>query len=203
MYAYIKGTYMSRKNDSIVIECNQIGYEIRVASTIMEHLPSFHDEVKIYTYLHIREDAQLLYGFLTEEEKEIFQLLIGVSGIGPKGALSILSVLSCEELKFAVLSGDVKAISKAPGVGSKTAQRLLIELKDKIDFESTISNSLSSSDVYSVSDSGSSKSEAIAALVSLGYSPTEATRSVQQVHLETDATVEDYIKQALKQLTYL
>lgn len=203
MYAYIKGTYMSRKNDSIIVECNQIGYEIRVASTIMERLPSFHEEVKIYTYLHVREDAQLLYGFLTEDEKEIFQLLIGVSGIGPKGALAILSVLSCEELKFAVLAGDVKAISKAPGVGSKTAQRLLIELKDKIDFESTISDSLSASDSYTGNESGSSKNEAIAALVSLGYSPLEATKSVQQVHLEADASVEDYIKQALKQLTYL
>ena len=203
MYAYIKGTYMSRKNDSIIIECNQIGYEIRVASTIMEQLPSFHEEVKIYTYLHVREDAQLLYGFLTEDEKEIFQLLIGVSGIGPKGALAILSVLSCEELKFAVLAGDVKAISKAPGVGSKTAQRLLIELKDKIDFESTISDSLSTGDSYTGNESGSSKNEAIAALVSLGYSPLEATKSVQQVHLESDASVEDYIKQALKQLTYL
>lgn len=112
-------------------------------------------------------------------------------------------MLSCEELKFAVLSGDVKAISKAPGVGSKTAQRLLIELKDKIDFESTLSNSLSGNDSLLINESDSGKSEAIAALVSLGYSPSEATKSVQQVHLEADATVEEYIKQALKQLTYL
>lgn len=203
MYAYIKGIYISRKEDSIVIECNQIGYEIRVASTIIEQLPSFREEVKIYLYLHVREDAQILYGFLTEEEKEIFQLLIGVNGIGPKAALSILSVLSCEDLKFAVLSGDVKAISKAPGVGPKTAQRLMIELKDKLDFESAISGSRSSDDGFLNNSFNPGKNEAIAALISLGYSPTEASRSMQQIQLDEKATTEDYIKLALKQLTYL
>ena len=204
MYAYIKGKLVSKSEERIVIECNNIGYEIRVPNKIIEQLPFLNDEVKIYTYLHVREDAQLLYGFLTKEDKEIFQLLIGVSGIGPKGGLSILSVLSCDDLKFAILAGDVKTITSAPGVGAKTAQRLLIELKDKIGLEETFESKLSKEQELLVGNSSTVvRSEAIAALVSLGYSASEAARSIQHLEIIETSTVEDIIRQALKQLTFL
>ena len=204
MYAYIKGKLVSKSEERIVVECNNIGYEIRVPNKIIEQLPFLNDEVKIYTYLHVREDAQLLYGFLTKEDKEIFQLLIGVSGIGPKGGLSILSVLSCDDLKFAILAGDVKTITSAPGVGAKTAQRLLIELKDKISLEETFESKFSKEqDLLTGNGPTVIRSEAIAALVSLGYSSSEAARSIQHLEITENSTVEEIIRQALKQLTFL
>ena len=146
----------------------------------------------------------MLYGFLTKEDKEIFQLLIGVSGIGPKGGLSILSVLSCDDLKFAILAGDVKTITSAPGVGAKTAQRLLIELKDKISLEETFESKFSKEqDLLTGNGPTVIRSEAIAALVSLGYSSSEAARSIQHLEITEKSTVEEIIRQALKQLTFL
>lgn len=204
MYAYIRGKLVSKNEDRIVLECNNIGYEIRVPNIMMEQLPSLNEEVKVYTYLHVREDAQLLYGFLAKEDKEIFQLLIGVSGIGPKGGLSILSVLSCDDLKFAILAGDVKTITSAPGVGAKTAQRLLIELKDKISLEETFESKLAKEqEVLLGSGPAVIRSEAIAALVSLGYSSSEAARSIQHLVITETTTVEEIIRQALKKLTFL
>ena len=119
MYAYIKGTLEETGEDYIVVEAGGIGYQIFTTGQTFQYLPSMGEEVKVYTYLHVREDAMILFGFLTKDDLFVFRLLLGVSGIGPKGALAILSVMTTDDLRFAVLGDDAKAIAKAPGVGAK------------------------------------------------------------------------------------
>ena len=142
MYSYIKGTLVEASAEGIVVDNQGIGYGILVPGQVLEYLPSIGEEVKIYTYHCVREDMIALYGFLTREDVNIFKMLIGVSGIGPKGALAILSVMSTDDLRFAILGEDAKAIAKAPGIGVKTAQRLIIELKDKISLEDAFEQKL-------------------------------------------------------------
>ena len=132
MYSYIIGEFVEMTPEGIVIENNGIGYDIRTSSLTAENIPKSGEFVKVYTYLHVREDDMSLYGFLTRDELNVFKLLINVNGIGPKGALGILSAISTDDLRFAVLSDDVNLIKSCPGVGAKTAQRLIIELKDKL-----------------------------------------------------------------------
>ena len=132
MYSYIKGTLEEAAEGQIVVDHQGIGYQIQVSGNLTDLLPPVGREVKIYTYLNVKEDSVTLFGFLSGEDLEIFRMLLKVNGIGPKGALGILSALSTEELRFAVLSGDAKAIAKAPGIGAKSAQRIILELKDKI-----------------------------------------------------------------------
>lgn len=132
-----------RKNiDSIVVEAAGVGYLIYIPTQYFDMLPDEGEDVKIYTYLCVREDAMILYGFLSKDDLEIFKLLITVSGIGPKGGLAILSTLSADDLRFAILSGDSKAISKAPGIGAKTAQRVILDLKDKLSLEDAFEKKL-------------------------------------------------------------
>ena len=197
MISYIKGELVAMKSDSIVVDNNGIGYNIFIPTSILSSLPHCGSEVKIHTYFLVREDTQSLYGFLKPDDLEIFKMLISVSGIGPKGALAILSTLTPDELRFAILSDDSKAISKAPGIGSKTAQRCIIELKDKINITSSSDVSVAFNE-DSVSTS-SAKSEAVSALVVLGYPQSEAYKAVHTISEEYD-TVEDIIKQALKKL---
>lgn len=199
MYAYIRGELVEKNEDLIVIESNGIGYEIFVPGKIMEELPDIGNEIRIYTYFYVREDSNVLYGFLTKEDKYIFKLLLGVSGIGPKGALAILSVLSPDDLRFAVLSEDVKTISKAPGVGTKTAQRLIIELKDKLSLEEAFTLK-SEHEANVVNSLGTVKTEAIEALVALGYQPTEAAKAVRMVDSEIE-DVEGILKSALRHMS--
>ena len=135
MIAYLKGTLEEIGSDYIIVEVNHIGYQIKVSLRVIESLPSLGKEIKIHTYTYVREDMIALYGFGTKEDLNIFLLLLGVNGVGPKGALSVLSVFSAHDLQLAIISQDVKTISKAPGIGSKTAQRMLLELKDKISLE--------------------------------------------------------------------
>ena len=162
-------------------------------------LPQPGNEVKIHTYLNVREDAMQLFGFLTRDDLEVFKLVIGVSGIGPKGGLSILSHLTPDDLRFAVLSGDVKAISAAPGIGKKTAEKLIIELKDKLNIEDVLTHAADSSAAAVPVNNGGIQSEAVQALVALGYGSTESLRAVKQVELD-NATVEDVLKEALKKM---
>ena len=132
MFAYIRGTVAALESDSVILDHQGIGYRIYVPSAVLAEL-SVGEERKLHTYFAVREDAMQLYGFLTADDLELFRLLIGVSGIGPKGALGILGVMSGDELRFAVLSEDAAGLSKAPGIGKKTAQKVIIELKDKLD----------------------------------------------------------------------
>ena len=204
MYAYIKGILAEITEDAIIVENQGIGYEIAVPGQVFDYLPSVGEEVKIYTYHYVREDAILLYGFLTKEDVRIFKMLIGVSGIGPKGALSILSVLSTDDLRFAILGDDAKAIAKAPGVGAKTAQRVIIEIKDNMSLEDAFEQKLANqAQKAELNPAVGVKNEAILALTSLGYSQSEALKVLQGIEISPDDQVEDVLKMALKQMAFL
>ena len=204
MSAYIKGILAEITEDAIIVENQGIGYEIAVPGQVFDYLPSVGEEVKIYTYHYVREDAILLYGFLTKEDVRIFKMLIGVSGIGPKGALAILSVLSTDDLRFAILGDDAKAIAKAPGVGAKTAQRVIIELKDKLSLEDAFEQKLANqAQKAELNPAVGVKNEAILALTSLGYSQSEALKVLQGIEISPDDQVEDVLKMALKQMAFL
>lgn len=166
-----------------------------VPATVFSELPGIGHEVKIHTYFQVKEDGMNLFGFLTREDRSMFELLIGVSGIGPKGALGILSVLSPDDLRFAILSEDAAAIAKAPGVGKKTAQRCIIELKDKLSLEEAVEIRTAHNQAKAAGAGEDPRDEALQALVALGYSSSDAMRAVR--HAEGD-TVEALIKSALK-----
>ena len=206
MYSYIKGELVEIAEDLIVVEANNIGYNIHVPGQVLSYLPERGSEVKIYTYLYIREDAMMLYGFLTRDDLNVFKLLLGVSGIGPKGALAILSVMTTDDLRFAVLGDDEKAIAKAPGIGAKTAKRLILELKDKLKPEDAFESALEhNGESGSAPGQGTNavKNEAVQALTALGYSSSEALKALQNVEITDGMDVETVLKQALKQMAFL
>ncbi len=204
MYAYLKGTLEEITEDNIVVEVGNIGYNVKVSTTTAELLPGLGNEVKIYTYTLVREDTFSLYGFLTRDDLEIFKKLITVNGIGPKGGLAILSVMNADALRFAIMAGDAKSIAKAPGVGNKTAERVILDLRDKISLEDTLRGLGESAGTVSGTSSTSAgtdhvmKKEAIEALVALGYSASDATSAVKRVEVTEDTTVESILKMALK-----
>lgn len=204
MYSYIKGILADVEENLVVIEAGGIGYNIYTTGQTFDYLPSIGEELKLYTYLNVREDAMLLYGFLTKDDLKIFKLLLGVSGIGPKGALSILSVMSPDDLRFAVLAEDAKAIAKAPGVGAKTAQRLILELKDKLSLEDAFEQKLANvSEKTAPSQLKGIKNDAIEALVALGYSSSDALKTLNSIEITEDMDVEDVLKAALKNMAFM
>ena len=205
MIQFVRGILDTVSENQIVVENQGIGFGILVPLSVVSALPQKGNEVKIYTYMHVREDAMQLFGFLTKDELAMFQLLITVSGIGPKGALGILSVMDADALRFAILADDAKSISKAPGIGVKTAGRLILELRDKVDFEEAIEGALDRGEMNaagrsSAGENGAAANEAIQALVALGYSSAEAVKAVKKVAAAPDQTVEDILKAALKNL---
>lgn len=201
MISYIKGELTEVFEDTVVVETNGIGYNIRVPASVLDRLPSVGSAVRIYTYLYVKEDAMNLFGFLSRDDLSVFKLLLNVSGIGPKGALAILSTIGPDDLRFAVLSEDVKTISSAPGIGAKTAKRLIIELKDKLKlaevFETALANKEKAS---SENDVLFAKNEAVEALVALGYASAQAMKAVQQVENAEEKDSEQILKEALKKL---
>lgn len=202
MISYIKGSLEHIGEDTIVIDNNGRGYEIRIPFSVIPELPPIGEEIKIHTYLYVREDAMLLYGFLSGDDLDVFKKLLTVNGIGPKGALGILSTVTPDELRFAIIADDDKTIAKAPGIGKKTAQRLIIDLKDKLklkDYENSVSNEVNTNNM--TEGLHDIRNEAIQALISLGYTNTEAVKVVRNI--KDYNTVEDIIKQALKQLAIL
>lgn len=202
MYAYIKGELAEKNIDHIVVEAGGIGYLIYVPAQSIDYLPDEGDQIKVYTYLYIREDAMVLYGFLTKDDLEIFKMLITVSGIGPKGGLGILSTLSADDLRFAILSEDSKTISKAPGIGAKTAQRVIIDLKDKMSLEEAFEKKLeNNADGVQKTLNSSTKNDAVMALSALGYSSAESLKAVSKVDITDDMDVEDVLKLALKNMS--
>lgn len=202
MYSYIKGTLEEVSEDLIVVENNGIGYNIHISARMLDALPVRGEQVKIYTYLYVKEDAFSLFGFPSRDELEMFKLLINVSGIGPKGGLAVLSVLSANDLRFAIVAEDAKTISKAPGVGSKTAKRLIIELKDKIDLGDAIETGFEEMETPVAGGSSNSRirKEASEALVALGYSATEASKVLSGIEITEDDDVESVLKTALKNM---
>lgn len=203
MYSYIKGILADMEEDFVVVEAGGIGYNIYTTGQTFHYLPSIGEEVKLYTYLNVREDAMVLYGFLTKDDLRVFKLLIGVSGIGPKGALAILSVMTTDDLRFAVLGEDAKAIAKAPGIGAKTAQRLILELKDKLSLEDAFEQKLAHTEEQKAGNAKGAKNEAVQALVALGYSSSEALKAVNAVEITEDTDVEEILKAALKNMAFL
>ena len=202
MYSYIKGELAEINTDHIVIDVNGIGYMIYISSQALDYLPAIGETINVHTYLYMREDAMILYGFLTKDELEIFKLLITVSGIGPKGGLAILSTLSADDLRFAVLSGDSKAIAKAPGVGSKTAQRVIIDLKDKLSLEDAFEKKLEhENEKINIASNSQVKNDAVMALNALGYSSSESLKAVSKVEITEEMDVEDVLKAALKHMS--
>ena len=202
MIAYLNGRVADISEENLVIEVAHIGYNVRVPASVTALLPPVGEEVRIYTYMSVREDAVALYGFLTKDDLEMYKQLITVSGVGPKEGLAILSALSADELRMAVISQDAKAIAKAQGIGAKTAQRIILELKDKISLEDTVfmKDSVSDAAVIPASgDIGRAKAEAVEALTALGYSSSDALRAVKAVE-QDDMDVEALLKAALKKM---
>jgi Holliday junction DNA helicase, RuvA subunit len=200
MYAYIKGKLAYKHNDYIVVEANGIGYKINTALSTIETIGTEGSDVKVFTHLYVREDIMNLYGFATQEELGMFELLITVSGVGPKAAVSMISAVSPSKFGLAVITDDAKSLTRAQGIGSKMAQRIILELKDKIKKEQLSSVAGSVKDQYpSASREDSKVSEAVSALMVLGYSAMEANKSVAAVYTD-DSDLETIIKGALKNL---
>ena len=197
MIAYLKGIVADVETDKIIIENNNIGYNVFVTGALAMNT-GIGESIILYTYLNVKEDAMNLFGFATKDELKVFKILIGVSGVGPKGALGILTTLSPDELRVAVMSDDAKAISKAPGIGNKTAMKVIIELKDKLDIEDILNkdNNLSGNSKISMYDE--IINEAYQAMVALGYSQSEAMKAVKSADIDEKTTAQDIIKYALK-----
>lgn len=203
MISYIKGELISIEEDKVIVDVGGIGFGIYMPAQSMNYLPSSGEEIKLHTYMNVREDAMQLYGFLTRDDLNVFKLVIGVSGIGPKGGLSILSQMSPDDLRFAVMAGDSKTIAKAQGIGKKTAEKLIIELKDKLNIEDMLDKSDEREFITSnVNASNEIQAEAIQALVALGYGSSESAKAVKKVSLDNDTTVEDLLKLALKNIMF-
>ena len=200
MISFVKGTLDEVMENAVVVEAAGIGYEIHVSSVLIGKLPPVGQTVKIYTYLQVKEDGVALFGFADRQELQMFHRLIGVSSVGPKYALAILSVLTSQEVAMAVISGDVKAITAAPGVGTKTAQRIILELKDKLRSEDAVFAQAPAGWIpQEERGQGGAIWEAIDAMTALGYSRSEAAKAVKAVAQE-DMDAEAILKAALKKM---
>lgn len=203
MFAYVRGIVADITQDCCVIDVHDVGINIHISAQTAARMPGVGQEAKLYTYTSVREDAFWLYGFLSKGDLEMFKRCITVSGIGPKGALGLLSVMDGDQLRFAILAQDIKAISQAPGIGKRTAERLVLELKDKLDYDTAdIAREIGGG---SVSDAGTvmdhpGKREAVEALVALGYGQTEAMKAVNQVEGADTMDSSTILKQALKKM---
>ena len=203
--SYIRGMLAEKAGDMIVVEAGQVGFGIRVPMTVLESLPPLGEEVRIYTHMQVKEDDMSLYGFLNRQDLEMFRQLIGVNGIGPKGALAILSARRPDDLRLAILTGDARAISRAPGIGAKTAQRIILDLKDKVSAEEMIASMEAEKGTGAVAAplAGEASREAVEALVALGYSNLEASKAVKSVQTTEDMDAEAVLKASLKYLAFL
>lgn len=195
----VRGKLIYTSTNEAVVDCGGVGYHCFTTLSTLNQLPSLGNEVLLYTVLQVKEDGVTLFGFSTLAEKNCFQLLTSVSGVGPKGGLAILSLMTPDQVALCVISGDHKSLTKAPGIGPKTAQRLVLELKDKMKTAGFSSEAQTIADTASHSVSGGSISEAIAALLALGYSQSEAAQAV--AGCSDEESVDAIIKQGLKKLS--
>lgn len=204
MIGYIKGTVEGIFQDSVLIENQGIGYKVFTSGKVIDNLVGMHQQVKFFTYLHVREDELSLFGFPTTEEIDTFKLLISVNGIGPKAALSILSVLSVRDLSLAIMSEDTKAISKANGVGAKGAGRVIMELKDKMKLDDIFITGEESESTITPDSSTNGETngiqDTVLALASLGYSEFEALKAIKQIKGADSMETEELLKAALKKM---
>ncbi|WP_371189058.1 Holliday junction branch migration protein RuvA [Thalassotalea maritima] len=207
MIGRLRGLLVEKQAPEIVIECQGVGYEVTLPMTSFYHLPAIGQEVIIYTHFAVREDAQLLYGFANQTERKLFRLLIKVNGVGPKLALAILSNMSANQFVHCVNLDDVTTIVKIPGVGKKTAERLLIEMRDKLkdwglDIETPVTDSVEFELVageVALTTVSNAKDDAITALVSLGYKQAQADKAVKAVY-QQEMSSEELIRDALKSM---
>lgn len=196
MYAYIKGTLEEKSTDSIVVETAGIGYKIYVSEHTMAKLGEIGEKVKIYTHYHVREDNISLYGFMSNEELKMFELLLQVSGIGAKTAIAMLSNITPSKFALAIISNDLKTLTKIPGIGNKSAQRMVLELKDKLKTQTAIEDD---EEETTPNDNSESINEAEQALQILGYNKSEISKVFDKFDTHNIST-EDLIKEALKRL---
>lgn len=192
MYYYIKGKYITKGDNFAVIEAGGIGYKIYTSAINLEKMPLPNETLMMYTYLYVREDIQDLYGFISNDEITLFLQLLSISGVGPKAALAVMSALSYEQLALAVMTNDAKSLTKAQGIGPKAAQRIILELKDKLKTVDALPEEIKTVNI----EQQNSQSEAITALTVLGYSSTDAKQVVSGI--DPDIGVENIIKEALK-----
>lgn len=208
MIAFVTGTVVEIEDNKIVLELNGMGFQIFVPSTVVNRV-TMGSQVKIYTHMSVKEDDISLFGFLTQDDLKMYRMLLNVNGVGPKAAIGVLSALSADELRFAVLADDAAAIAKAPGIGKKTAQKMILELKDKLSLEEAFEQKLQNAQMSGETGIGSptaanlnqeAMNEAVQALAALGYSATDALRAVKQIDGVQNMTVEQILKHALKHL---
>ncbi len=200
MIAYVHGVIEDVSEDNVVIDVNGIGYNVRISADTASRLPGEGESVRLYTYTLVREDAFQLYGFLTRNDLNIFKQCITVNGIGPKGALAILSVMDADSLRYAIMAGDTKAISRAPGIGARTAERLILDLKDKIKIDDVlIGKEIAATASLHTADTPQKK-EAVEALVSLGYGQTESVKAVNSIEGIENMDSGAVLKAALKKM---
>jgi len=203
MIASVKGKLEGVTTESVIIDVNGLGVEAIVPTTVINLLPKIDENIKLHTYLHVREDVMQLYGFLEKEDLDFFKLLITVNGIGPKAAIAILSSMPTDILTFAILSEDTKTIQKAQGIGAKTAKKLVLELKDKVGIIKTPKNN--GSEIYdnaglTIGINSEIKDEAVQVLTALGYSQTEAVKAISTIEMYEKMTSEELVKLSLKNL---
>lgn len=202
MITYLRGAVAAVYEGRVVLDVNGVGFQIFISSRDAADMPPVGEEVRVHTYLSVSEDAMRLYGFLSADDLEVYRTMITVSGVGPKAALGILGTLSANDVRFAVFSDDYKAISRAPGVGPKTAKKLILELKDKLKLEDALGG-MGKEDEPAAESSGAAAFEAemndaVQALVALGYSSSEALRAVRKVKITEGMQTQDVLKHALK-----
>lgn len=199
MYEYIRGQFQGISKDYVVIELNNIGYRIFTSGNTMSNMPKVGDEVLLYLEQIVREDFIGLYGFTTKEELEMFKLLLSINGVGAKAALSLLSISTVNNLKYAIMMGDEKHITRAPGIGKKTAQRIILELKDKLKpDELTSEEGQLIEGINDNSDYSFNINETLSALMALGYTEKEAQKALEKV--DKTLSIENMIKESLKLL---
>lgn len=199
MYAYIKGNLDTKTNSYVIVEAGGIGYKIFMSLKAIESLGEVGNNVKIYTHYYVREDNISLYGFTSNDELRMFELLLSVSGIGAKSAIAMLSEISPSSFALAVISNDVSKLVKIPGIGNKTAARIILELKDKLKTEEDIQ---ASEEIEVAIKEDSKNGEVIAALQVLGYTRKEIDKALEKIDMDSTG-IEDAIKQALKLLQTL
>ncbi len=207
MIAYVNGILENIEEGNAVVDVNGVGYNVNISGSTMDRMPGIGEMVKLYTYTNVKEDAFTLFGFLSRDELNLFKMLITVNGIGPKVGLSILSVMTPDDLRFAIMSGDSKSLSKAPGIGKKTAERITLELRDKLKVSEeeflAAAGGVSAGALEGTDGDNSARDEAVAALVALGYNSSDSMKAVRKVlaanpNAATDT--EALLKAALKEM---
>ncbi len=202
MIAFLKGTVEDMTENSLVLDVHGVGYEVLVPGQILDMMGGTGQKIKLYTYMQVREDAVVLFGFLTKDDLQMFRMLIAVNGVGPKAGLAILSALGADDLRFAVLADDAKRIAKTPGIGAKTAQKIILELKDKLDLEDAFEKKLNADRITPEAAVSGMVQDAVEALVALGYGSTEALKAVRAVKGGENMDVEQLLKEALKRMSF-